>query len=234
MRTDLYRYWDKEGELLYVGISVSAAARAVQHMKSSGWSRDAVTMTIEHFPSRKAAEVAERRAIVRELPCWNKLHARPREGKATRRQQNLGSNAALEIKHEALLKRRQRLLTDLSSLWAEVEQLKKDRCAARRHLLEQRTSYETEMRRAKRYIDIIEMRRQNLDTVRIHAEERLRHDQITNDHILWQKQKDDARPSSNQTPREKQNCDAKPSGDKALPFWVRALGYFGSARFTRA
>jgi hypothetical protein len=69
--TDLYRYFDAEGRLLYVGISFSAIARAAQHRKSKGWWRDVANMTIEHLPTRAAALDAERNAIIGEKPAHN-------------------------------------------------------------------------------------------------------------------------------------------------------------------
>jgi hypothetical protein len=69
--TDLYRYYDADGQLLYVGISLSAVARASQHRSEKGWWRDVARMTVEHLPSRAEAVAAELEAIRTEAPIHN-------------------------------------------------------------------------------------------------------------------------------------------------------------------
>lgn len=75
--TDLYRYYDAEGQLLYVGISFSAVARASQHRSEKGWWCEVANMTVEHHPTRAAAELAEREAIKTERPIHNVTHNQP-------------------------------------------------------------------------------------------------------------------------------------------------------------
>ena len=77
--TDLYRYFDAEGRLLYVGISFSAIARAAQHREDKGWWQDVARMHVEHLPTRSEAVAAERQAIQSEQPLHNVMH----NGKAT-------------------------------------------------------------------------------------------------------------------------------------------------------
>lgn len=74
-RYQLYRHYDAAGELLYVGISISAVARMAAH-KSGGscWVDDVALITIETFPSRVKALAAERAAIQNEHPKWNVAH----------------------------------------------------------------------------------------------------------------------------------------------------------------
>jgi len=72
--TDLYRYFDAEGRLLYVGISFSAIARAAQHRESTGWWCDVARMHVEHLPTRSDALDAERQAIRTEQPLHNVVH----------------------------------------------------------------------------------------------------------------------------------------------------------------
>lgn len=67
----LYRHFDCDGSLLYVGISYSAYARAVSHRSTSGWADKIVRIEIEHFPDRKDAEDAEIKAIRIEKPLHN-------------------------------------------------------------------------------------------------------------------------------------------------------------------
>lgn len=73
-KTELYRYFDKGGELLYVGISLSAVLRQSSHKLLSSWYDDAVTMTIERFATRAEALVAEKSAIISEKPKHNIVH----------------------------------------------------------------------------------------------------------------------------------------------------------------
>ncbi len=74
----LYRHFDCEDRLLYVGISLSAIARLAQHRNSSGWFSKIAKVTIEKYPSREAAAGAEREAIRKEQPLFNRAHNEPR------------------------------------------------------------------------------------------------------------------------------------------------------------
>lgn len=47
--TDLYRHFDVDGNLLYVGISYSAFQRSKDHLRHSHWSEEIRTITIEKF-----------------------------------------------------------------------------------------------------------------------------------------------------------------------------------------
>jgi biotin operon repressor/predicted GIY-YIG superfamily endonuclease len=73
-RTALYRHYSKEDELLYVGISLSAAARLSQHMRGSAWAGDVTRVAIEYWPDRAHALAAEKAAIQKERPRWNKVY----------------------------------------------------------------------------------------------------------------------------------------------------------------
>ena len=76
-RTALYRHFDAYGDLLYVGISLSAVARLAQH-KSAPWFQDITDIKVEWFDDREDAEIAEIQAIRTEFPEHNVIH---REGK---------------------------------------------------------------------------------------------------------------------------------------------------------
>jgi hypothetical protein len=73
-RTALYRHWDADGELLYVGISLSAVGRLAQHRASAPWFVDIANVTIEWFDTRAEAQAAEIEAITLEHPLHNKAH----------------------------------------------------------------------------------------------------------------------------------------------------------------
>jgi hypothetical protein len=67
----LYRHWDADGRLLYVGIAERPTARERQHETSSPWMTFQVEMTVEPFGSRADAEAAEAEAIRTEQPLFN-------------------------------------------------------------------------------------------------------------------------------------------------------------------
>jgi predicted GIY-YIG superfamily endonuclease len=73
--TDLYRYYDARGNLLYVGISKSAVARAIEHQRVATWWGQWAVMMREAFSSRDEAIEAERHAILTEHPRHNIAHA---------------------------------------------------------------------------------------------------------------------------------------------------------------
>lgn len=71
-KTDLYRHFDENGTLLYVGVSLSAIYRLSQHKKGSHWHSKISRQEIEHFATREEALDAETRAIQNENPLYNK------------------------------------------------------------------------------------------------------------------------------------------------------------------
>ena len=92
--SDLYRFYDRNGVLLYVGRSLNAASRAISH-KTKPWWPDVANMTVEHVPSTEIA-AAECQAIKEESPIHNlasnspakpaKLHVpHPKQAEYTRR-----------------------------------------------------------------------------------------------------------------------------------------------------
>lgn len=77
--TVLYRYFDEDGGLLYVGISNDVAFRDSQHFKKSEWRMIAKYIRTEIFPSRRLAEAAEEFAIHDEDPMGNSRRRKPCE-----------------------------------------------------------------------------------------------------------------------------------------------------------
>lgn len=69
--TTLYRYYDADGNLLYVGITDSISRRAHQHHKNAQWHEHAVRAELEHFRNREDALQAESIAIREEEPLYN-------------------------------------------------------------------------------------------------------------------------------------------------------------------
>jgi predicted GIY-YIG superfamily endonuclease len=73
--TQLYRHFDGEGRLLYIGISSSVSWRLMAHEKNAGWWKDVRTVTISApYITRVEALAAEAAAIRDEHPMWNQQH----------------------------------------------------------------------------------------------------------------------------------------------------------------
>lgn len=70
---DLYRYFDEDGSLLYVGVSYSAVKRLVGHKGAANWTSEIRSITIEKFEDRDLALRAESIAIKDEAPRHNKM-----------------------------------------------------------------------------------------------------------------------------------------------------------------
>lgn len=73
-RAALYRHFDANGRLLYVGVSFEPTRRAADHSRNSGWSDRSSRIEMEWFDSRREAEAAERAAIRDEHPEFNIRH----------------------------------------------------------------------------------------------------------------------------------------------------------------
>lgn len=73
-RTVLYRFYDRAGALLYVGISNEPHRRWAAHERDSDWWGSVAVTHTEWYDTRTAAEGAEAEAIKRELPTFNRVH----------------------------------------------------------------------------------------------------------------------------------------------------------------
>ena len=71
---ELYRHYDYEDVLLYVGVSISTAARLAQHRDHSRWFENVHRVTITRYDTRESALIAEKLAIQAERPVWNVHH----------------------------------------------------------------------------------------------------------------------------------------------------------------
>jgi len=78
MKTNLYRHYNQEGTLLYVGVSLSAVNRLAQHREHSSWFDEIATVKIETFDSRDGALTAETIAINEERPVYN-IHKKTKD-----------------------------------------------------------------------------------------------------------------------------------------------------------
>lgn len=70
-KTALYRHFDKDGNLLYVGISCNPSNRFKQHKQQSDWAVKSERMETEWFDDRCDAFNAEKAAIINESPIYN-------------------------------------------------------------------------------------------------------------------------------------------------------------------
>jgi len=81
-KTALYRYFDANLKLLYVGIAFDPIIRQHAH-KQRSWYAEVSTMEIDWFDSRAEAAIAERKAIRLENPKHNRhipgIEIRPSE-----------------------------------------------------------------------------------------------------------------------------------------------------------
>lgn len=79
--TALYRYWDEDGKLLYVGITGDLSQREEGHIRRSSWMELAAKSSVARFSSREEAEDAELEAIRLERPLFNAKHNDSREAR---------------------------------------------------------------------------------------------------------------------------------------------------------
>jgi len=83
----LYRHFDQDGILLYVGISISLIGRIINHRGNSFWFDDVATVTIERFATKREVLDAEKLAIIKESPKHNIKHSLEK-GKTSRRKES--------------------------------------------------------------------------------------------------------------------------------------------------
>ncbi|MEQ8511188.1 MAG: hypothetical protein RLN67_02400 [Algiphilus sp.] len=73
--TTLYRYFDAENRLLYVGVANDFEARDRAHRSASPWYQQKAQATTTQFPTRAEALAAERQAVRNESPLHNEQGA---------------------------------------------------------------------------------------------------------------------------------------------------------------
>lgn len=76
--TDVYRAYDKDGALLYVGLTCDLANRLAQHKQSSSWFSEMARLSVQHFGTRREAARVEAQAIRDERPRYNVVTAADR------------------------------------------------------------------------------------------------------------------------------------------------------------
>ena len=70
--TALYRAYDTDGVLLYVGVSLNTRKRFKDHKHDSAWWPEVAKTTEEWYPVRDDAQRAEIDAILTENPKYNR------------------------------------------------------------------------------------------------------------------------------------------------------------------
>lgn len=75
--TTLYRFFDADGKLLYIGITEVGAMRFGGHRGTKHWWWEVANITTEHFECRDDALDAEADAIRAESPQYNVVHNGP-------------------------------------------------------------------------------------------------------------------------------------------------------------
>lgn len=90
--TAVYRLYDAEGCLLYVGVSCRPEQRFAQHATEKVWWCDVATIEMAHHANRSDALVAEREAIKEMCPRYNVVHNERRHVAVERRTLALGDS----------------------------------------------------------------------------------------------------------------------------------------------
>lgn len=70
-RTYVYRIFDTDGQLIYVGATANPESRILAHKHTSWWYPQLGRIKIKVYPTRTAATDAEKAAIRTEFPRWN-------------------------------------------------------------------------------------------------------------------------------------------------------------------
>jgi predicted GIY-YIG superfamily endonuclease len=70
----LYRWFDWDDRLLYIGITRDVAVRSDSHSRSSSWARFAARCEVMRYPTREMVETVERQCIRDEQPLFNHIH----------------------------------------------------------------------------------------------------------------------------------------------------------------
>ena len=102
-KTAIYRHYDKDGVLLYVGLSRNPIKRLGQHRVHSLWFYSISRMEIEWAKTREDAAEKEYRAVRREKPLFNTVYNRPnskRRGETMKPVEQTAPRVAEEVEPE--------------------------------------------------------------------------------------------------------------------------------------
>lgn len=76
-RTAVYRLYDADDRLLYVGITTNPQRRWWQHARDKHWWPEVTRKTVEWFETRKSAERIEKIEVEEEEPVYNRVYNGP-------------------------------------------------------------------------------------------------------------------------------------------------------------
>lgn len=85
-RTAVYRHYDADGRLLYVGAARSFGNRTQTHMREAAWVALSVRAEATFYPTREEALDAEMAAIQSEAPLYNLVRNRRSLAKPPKRE----------------------------------------------------------------------------------------------------------------------------------------------------
>src|ERR687884_419494 len=72
--TSVYKFFDAQGALLYVGVTSQGPGRFYQHNRQKEWWPEVASTQIEHYPTREQALEREKELIRIEHPRENIQH----------------------------------------------------------------------------------------------------------------------------------------------------------------
>ena len=98
----LYRIFDKDGNLLYVGATTNPALRFDAHAKAQPWWPEAATITLQHCFDWDELYTEEIEAIRTESPKYNELHADTAARKLRKTRRKVGSGALFQRSSDGL------------------------------------------------------------------------------------------------------------------------------------
>lgn len=94
-RTAVYRVFNLEGELLYIGSSNNPRIRCYQHASTKRWWSEVASRTEEWFDTRVEAELVEKVAVGVEKPRYNVQHTPLHRKVSAHREEMTPKEAAL-------------------------------------------------------------------------------------------------------------------------------------------
>jgi predicted GIY-YIG superfamily endonuclease len=74
----VYRAYDPEGQLLYIGFGVDPDGRMTDHRNSTEWAKQCTRVELTWYDTRAEANAAETIAIKAEKPRYNVQHNQPK------------------------------------------------------------------------------------------------------------------------------------------------------------
>jgi predicted GIY-YIG superfamily endonuclease len=116
--TDLYRLYNDEGDLLYVGISLNAAKRVAEHRRDKNWWPEVSVIKIQRIlhTDRAGALFAEKEVIRAENPKYNVVNnceTSSNQRASVDRHWDFGHLALGDKSHQAFLE----LMRSMAEMW---------------------------------------------------------------------------------------------------------------------